>query len=91
MGRRSAVLTAALAAITLILTAACSGGGGATSPGTTGSSSGSSGGAFQPAHQGGVLHLVAQAAGGTLDPQVNYTLQYWQLYQTVYDGPSPAE
>ncbi|QDZ15387.1 ABC transporter substrate-binding protein [Humibacter ginsenosidimutans] len=38
------------------------------------------------AHQGGTLHLAAQSAGGTLDPQVNYTLQYWQLYQGAYDG-----
>ncbi len=38
------------------------------------------------AHRGGTLKLVARAAGGTIDPQVNYTLQYWQLYQSVYDG-----
>ena len=25
-------------------------------------------------------------AAGTLDPQINYTLQYWQLYQSTYDG-----
>ena len=37
-------------------------------------------------HRGGTLKLVAKAAGGTLDPQVNYTLQYWQLYQATYDG-----
>ena len=24
--------------------------------------------------------------GGTLDPQVNYTLQYWKLYLATYDG-----
>ena len=38
------------------------------------------------AHQGGTLKLLAKSAGGTLDPQVNYTLQYWQLYQAAYDG-----
>ena len=38
------------------------------------------------AHQGGTLKLLAKAAGGTIDPQVNYTLQYWQLYQATYDG-----
>src|SRR4051794_234485 len=38
------------------------------------------------AHRGGTLKLLAKAAGGTLDPQVNYTLQYWQLYQATYDG-----
>jgi peptide/nickel transport system substrate-binding protein len=37
-------------------------------------------------HRGGTLKLDAKAAGGTLDPQVNYTLEYWQLYQGVYDG-----
>lgn len=39
-----------------------------------------------PAHRGGTLKLLAKAAGGTLDPQVNYTLQYWQLFQATYDG-----
>jgi peptide/nickel transport system substrate-binding protein len=37
-------------------------------------------------HRGGTLKLLAKAAGGTLDPQVNYTLQFWQLYQATYDG-----
>ncbi|MFI7701275.1 ABC transporter substrate-binding protein [Nonomuraea sp. NPDC049480] len=43
-------------------------------------------GAFQEAHKGGTLKLLAKSAAGTLDPQVNYTLQYWQLYQSLYDG-----
>ena len=47
----------------------------------TGSSS-----ARTTSHRGGTLKLLANAAGGTLDPQVNYTLQYWQLYQATYDG-----
>lgn len=38
------------------------------------------------AHRGGVMRLVAASAGGTFDPQINYTLQYWQLYQSIYDG-----
>ncbi len=38
------------------------------------------------AHQGGTLKLLAKAAGGTIDPQVNYTLEYWQLFQATYDG-----
>ena len=25
-------------------------------------------------------------AGGTIDPHINYTLQYWQIYQSLYDG-----
>jgi peptide/nickel transport system substrate-binding protein len=37
-------------------------------------------------HRGGTLKLLARAAGGTIDPHVNYTLQYWQLYQATYDG-----
>jgi len=41
---------------------------------------------YNPAHAGGTLKLMASTAGGTLDPQVNYTLQYWQLYQATYDG-----
>jgi peptide/nickel transport system substrate-binding protein len=51
-------------------------GGGSSS--TAGTDAGSS-------HSGGTLHLTAQSAGGTLDPQVNYTLQYWQIYQATYD------
>ena len=43
-------------------------------------------GATTSAHRGGTMKLLAKAAGGTLDPQVNYTLQYWQLYQATYDG-----
>jgi peptide/nickel transport system substrate-binding protein len=42
--------------------------------------------AASTAHQGGTLKLLAKSAGGTLDPQVNYTLQYWQIYQATYDG-----
>ncbi|MDQ2756326.1 MAG: ABC transporter substrate-binding protein [Actinomycetota bacterium] len=57
---------------------------------TGGSGSGPAGVAapatFQTQHKGGDLKLLAKAAGGTLDPQVNYTLQYWQLYQAMYDG-----
>ncbi|MGH9021310.1 MAG: ABC transporter substrate-binding protein [Acidimicrobiales bacterium] len=41
---------------------------------------------YLPAHAGGTVKLLASTAGGTLDPQVNYTLQYWQLYQATYDG-----
>jgi peptide/nickel transport system substrate-binding protein len=37
-------------------------------------------------HRGGTLKLLAKAASGTIDPQVNYTLPYWQLYQASYDG-----
>lgn len=37
-------------------------------------------------HRGGTLKLVAHAAAGTLDPQINYTLEYWQIEQATYDG-----
>ncbi|HVT50031.1 MAG TPA: ABC transporter substrate-binding protein [Dongiaceae bacterium] len=37
-------------------------------------------------HRGGTLRMVAVDAGGTMDPHINYTLQYWQLYQALYDG-----
>ena len=52
---------------------------------SVGSPAGASSG-YQSQHAGGTLILDATAAGGTLDPQVNYTLQYWQLYQASYDG-----
>ena len=42
--------------------------------------------ALLAAHQGGTLKLLAKAAAGTIDPHINYTLQYWQLYQVTYDG-----
>jgi peptide/nickel transport system substrate-binding protein len=42
--------------------------------------------ALMSQHRGGVINAVAKAAGGTMDPQINYTLQYWQLYQAIYDG-----
>src|SRR4051812_4090118 len=47
---------------------------------------GSAGGHGMAGHRGGTLKLLARAAGGTIDPHVNYTLQYWQLYQATYDG-----
>jgi peptide/nickel transport system substrate-binding protein len=80
--RRSAL---AAATVALALTAAaCSSSDDASDP--TSSSSGSGSSAFQPQHKGGTLRLVAKSAAGTFDPQVNYTLQYWQLYQSMYDG-----
>ena len=45
-----------------------------------------SGAALMADHRGGTLKLLAKAAGGTLDPQINYTLQYWQLYRSSQDG-----
>jgi peptide/nickel transport system substrate-binding protein len=54
----------------------------AAAPGATAGASST----YQSQHAGGTLKLLASTAGGTLDPQVNYTLQYWQLYQATYDG-----
>ncbi|MEV7887659.1 ABC transporter substrate-binding protein [Streptomyces sp. NPDC002817] len=82
---RRGALAAATVALTLTA-AACSSSDSGSSSDPSSSSSGSGTSAFQPQHQGGTLKLVAHAAAGTLDPQVNYTLQYWQLYQSMYDG-----
>jgi peptide/nickel transport system substrate-binding protein len=41
---------------------------------------------YQTEHRGGTMRLVARSAGGTVDPHINYTLQYWQVYQSLYDG-----
>jgi peptide/nickel transport system substrate-binding protein len=37
-------------------------------------------------HRGGKLRLLASAGAGTIDPQINYTLQFGQIFQGVYDG-----
>ena len=37
-------------------------------------------------HRGGTMRLIAHSAAGTIDPHINYTLQYWQVYQALYDG-----
>jgi peptide/nickel transport system substrate-binding protein len=47
---------------------------------------GGSAAALDEAHRGGTMRLVASSAQGTIDPHINYTLQYWQVYQMVYDG-----
>ncbi|WP_128376449.1 ABC transporter substrate-binding protein [Streptomyces cavernae] len=87
MSRTTRRTAFAATAVALALTAAAcssSGDGGSSDPSASSSGSGSS--AFQPQHKGGTLRLVAKSAAGTFDPQVNYTLQYWQLYQSMYDG-----
>ena len=38
---------------------------------------------YKAEHRGGTMRLVARSAAGTLDPHINYTLQYWQIYQSV--------
>jgi peptide/nickel transport system substrate-binding protein len=37
-------------------------------------------------HRGGKLRMLTAAGAGTIDPQVNYTLQFAQIFQGVYDG-----
>ena len=45
-----------------------------------------SGPALAQEHRGGIMQLLAHAAAGTLDPQINYTTQFWQIEQATYDG-----
>jgi peptide/nickel transport system substrate-binding protein len=72
----------AAGAALIMVAAACGGGstGKASQPGASGAAG------FQAKHKGGTLHLLAHAAAGSIDPDVNYTLQYWQLDQATYDG-----
>jgi len=87
MTRRTPLLRTGVALLGLVAAAACSSGSDSKTPGAAGgSSSGASSTGFQQQHKGGTLRLAAKSAAGTLDPQVNYTLQYWQLYQAMYDG-----
>ena len=42
--------------------------------------------ALMERHRGGTLRLLSRASAGTIDPQRNYTAQYWQVFAAVYDG-----
>lgn len=42
--------------------------------------------ALMQAHRGGTIRLLARSAAGTIDPQVNYTAQFWQVFAHAYDG-----
>ncbi len=33
------------------------------------------------AHRGGTMTLAAVSAAGTIDPAINYTRQFWQIFQ----------
>lgn len=37
-------------------------------------------------HRGGTLRLLASSSAGTVDPQINYEGEFWQVYANVYDG-----
>jgi peptide/nickel transport system substrate-binding protein len=82
-GRHKTRIGSVAGAALLVLTAGCSGSAGSSGSGTQ---AGTVAQGFQAQHKGGTLHLMAKAAAGSFDPQVNYTLQYWQLYQATYDG-----
>lgn len=94
MKTRTRTAIVAAAGVLALGLAACSGSSpnpnaaGSSSPGggSSGSSSSVAPTTFQSQHRGGTLHLLAKGAAGTLDPMVNYTLQFWQLYQAMYDG-----
>jgi peptide/nickel transport system substrate-binding protein len=92
MRRGPRFLFAGAAAVALAAVAGCSGGttdGAGASPGQSDASPAGSPAAsadFDPSHKGGTLTLVSSGAYGTLDPQVNYTNQYWQLFQATFDG-----
>jgi peptide/nickel transport system substrate-binding protein len=80
--------TALTASLVLTLSGCSSSGSSAPSASGSGSASGGATAAagYQTQHAGGTVTLLAKTAAGTLDPQINYTLQYWQLYQATYDG-----
>ena len=80
------VPTIFVAAAVVAALAAAAGYASSAAPSRTGTSAAADRAALMQAHRGGTLNLQAKAAGGTLDPQVNYTLEYWQLYQATYDG-----
>ena len=42
--------------------------------------------ALMKQHRGGTMHLLARGSNGTIDPDVAYSLQYWQIFQSTYDG-----
>jgi peptide/nickel transport system substrate-binding protein len=72
----------ALLVATLLATSACS------EPKAPDSGAGNPGGStgFQAQHKGGTLRILARSAAGSLDPHVNYSLEFWQPYQSMYDG-----
>lgn len=39
-----------------------------------------------PAQAQGTLRLLARSAAGSIDPQVNYTAQFWQVFASTHDG-----
>ncbi|MFP5078500.1 ABC transporter substrate-binding protein [Rhizobium sp. YIM 134829] len=42
--------------------------------------------ALMAEHRGGTITLAAVSAAGSVDPMINYTAQFWQIFQMTYDG-----
>jgi peptide/nickel transport system substrate-binding protein len=82
--RTRSALAGAAAILAISIGVACPAAGAAVSRSAAGSPAVAA--TYEPQHAGGTLHLVAQSAEGTLDPQVNYGLPYWQFFQNTYDG-----
>jgi peptide/nickel transport system substrate-binding protein len=79
---RSRLAAAAALLVPLIALSACSSG---YVPSSAASSSTSSG-VFEPQHGGGTLVIDSQSSAGTIDPQISYANQPWQIDEAVYDG-----
>jgi peptide/nickel transport system substrate-binding protein len=77
--KRSPILWT-MALVVALFAAGCGGGGSKSSNKTSSSATGGG-------HKGGNMILLANAApSGSPDPQVNYTLQEWQLLIITHDG-----
>ncbi len=64
----------------VLVPAACTAHSGRSGAGTT------SGGGDLSRHRGGTLTVDSSSAYGTMDPQISYDVQPWQIAQGVYDG-----
>ena len=84
--KRTRTIVVAVVAVAVAAVAVGYGSGAAGQRAPSAAPTGSDQAALLKAHSGGTLRLLAKAAAGTIDPHVNYTLQYWQLYQATYDG-----
>jgi peptide/nickel transport system substrate-binding protein len=78
MRSRSLFVLLILVALGVLGLTACGGGGGKKSGGTTSSSAGGKGGTF--------IAVANKAPSGSPDPQIDYTLQEWQLLIFTHDG-----
>src|ERR1700731_1639097 len=76
--KRHGILVAALAVV--LVTGALAAGSGAARKASVASA------AARAGHMGGTLKLVYQGAFGSWDPQIDYTLEGWQLKQATEDG-----